>query len=141
MGMAPSHTEPSRELIYESTTRVRDMTDVFDFGTELRTARIRANLKQSDVAAHMGWHSTSISQLERGDRANLPDFRTVKKLDRFLNAKGKLLTAAGFKAPAGSHTQPIFTVTIPQGFTAEETAQVHDYIDLIQRANHSTKNL
>jgi transcriptional regulator with XRE-family HTH domain len=113
------------------------MTDVFDFGTELRTARIRAKLKQVEVAAHMGWHSTAISQMERGDRAGLPDFRTVKRLDRFLNAQGRVLQAAGFKAPAGNHTQPIFTVQIPAGFTAEDTQLVRDYIDLIQRANHS----
>jgi len=109
--------------------------DVYAFGIELRAARVRRRLKQSEVAAHMGWHSTAISQLEIGDRASLPEFKTAKKLDRFLKANGRLLVAAGFAPPLGVHSTPIFQVSIPPSFTEPQVRMVRDYIDLIARAN------
>ena len=109
-------------------------TEVVQFGIELRLARIRAGTYQKAIADHMGWHSTAISQLERGDRASLPDFETVQRLDDFLKSEGALLAAAGFKVRnAKAHSKPTLTVELPASFTRAEQKLVKDYIALIER--------
>ena len=110
------------------------LNEVERFGIELRLARIRSGTYQKAIADEMGWHSTAISQLERGDRAALPDYQTVVKLDKFLNAEGALLAAAGYKAPDRRSDKPTLTYELPASFTRAEQKLVKDYIALIEKS-------
>ena len=103
------------------------------FGVEVRLARIRAGTFQRAIAEHMGWHPTAVSQLERGDRAALPDLPTVTKLDDFLEANGTLIEAAGFKVTAQGRKKPEVSqvISLPSGLSRREIDRINAYIDLV----------
>lgn len=67
-----------------------------EFGVELKLWRIRSRMLQAELAERIGVHATSISQWERGDRADTPDRDTVEALDEALGAGGSLTRAAGY---------------------------------------------
>lgn len=85
------------------------------FGTELKLWRIRAELLQTEVADRVGVHSTSVSQWERGHRADVPDRDLVEALDTALGANGAILRAAGYGADLGA---PVTHVTDHPRFSA-----------------------
>lgn len=82
------------------------------FGRELRLARARANLYQSDLAAKLGRHATSISQWESGARADVPSEAVVRQLDTILETGGHLLLVAGYLPQQGSGTLPPTTAGV-----------------------------
>ena len=73
------------------------------FGVALKVARIRAGIFQNQLAEKLGVHSTSVSQWERGDRADVPSRDIVETLERVLEANGELLKACGY-APMEEET-------------------------------------
>ncbi len=108
------------------------------FGLELKLARVRAGMVQTELSEILGVHSTSVSQWERGNRADVPDRDTVAALDEILNADGALLRAAGWSAPSAPVTIQVDpthsngstvaglgdTVRLPAGLTSEDVAVV-----------------
>lgn len=89
------------------------------FGHELKLARIRADVLQTELADMLKVHATSVSQWERGDRARVPDFDTVSAIDDALDAGGVLLEAAGYREPAEGETTMI---PIPLNLTSSDVA-------------------
>lgn len=103
------------------------------FGMELKLARVRASMLQQELADALGLHATSISQFERGDRADVPDFDTVQQLDQILGTNGALIAAAGYEL------DPIPTsgmLPLPEGLTPDDIAALMTLVRQLAHARH-----
>lgn len=96
-----------------------------EFGIEMKLARIRAGVLQQELADTLGVHPTSVSQWERGDRADVPDRDTVLGIDRALGTNGALLRAAGWSAVDGDMEPVVASVpTAPASVEITEDGEM-----------------
>ena len=108
------------------------------FGMALRIARVGAGMHQGEVAKHLKLHATAVSQMERGDRTDIPDERTVMKLEEFLNADGKLAAAAGLKLSADKRRKPQKLIELDvSDLTTTQAKELQRVVDLMVKGYRS----
>jgi len=97
----------------------------------VRVARVKAGLHQAAVAKRMGVHPTAVSQLERGERAELPDETTILMLDEFLKANGEVAAAGGIQLSADKRRKPRKTIQVDvTDLTSAQVRELQRFVDI-----------